>query len=82
MRSFRRSVFRLLLATCFLLFVAWVSLKLMQYRGNVDALLADGRRLLDGWGEKLRGLAEPALEAIRPKVEELLQSARDLVGVE
>ena len=41
MPNLRRSVFRLLLVTGFLLAVAWVSLKLMQYNGDWERLLKD-----------------------------------------
>lgn len=41
MHDFRRSVFRILLLTCFLLIIAWVSLKLMQYRGDWERLIRD-----------------------------------------
>lgn len=41
MPNLRRSVFRLLLVTCFLLAVAWVSLKLMQFNGDWERLLKD-----------------------------------------
>ena len=41
MPHLRRSVFRLLLVTGFLLAVAWVSLKLMQYNGDWERLLKD-----------------------------------------
>ena len=46
MKSFRRSVIRLFLVTFFLLFVAWVGLKAMQYRGDYGRMLRDAQRAL------------------------------------
>ena len=46
MKSFRRSVIRLFLVTFFLLFVAWVGLKAMQYRGDYGRMLRDAQRYL------------------------------------
>ena len=34
MKSFRKSVVRLFLATFFLLFIAWIGMKAMQYHGD------------------------------------------------
>lgn len=41
MREFRRAVFRLLFTAVLLLFGAWAALKVMQYRGDVEAMLRD-----------------------------------------
>ena len=46
MKDFRRSVIRLFLATFFLLFVAWVGLKAMQYHGDFERMLRDAQRYL------------------------------------
>ena len=41
MNDFVKSAMRILVLTCFLLLVAWVSMKLMQYRGDTEAMLSD-----------------------------------------
>ena len=46
MKSFRKSVFRLFLATFFLLFIAWVGMKAMQYHGDYERMIRDAQRLL------------------------------------
>ena len=43
MRDFRRAVFRLLAMTAILLFGAWAALKVMQYRGDIQAVVRDLR---------------------------------------
>ena len=46
MKSFRKSVFRLFLATFFLLFIAWVGMKAMQYHGYYERMVWDAQRYL------------------------------------
>ena len=46
MKDFRRSVFRLFLATFFLLFIAWVGMKAMQYHGDYERMVWDAQRYL------------------------------------
>ena len=46
MKDFRRSVIRLFLATFFLLFIAWIGMKAMQYRGDYDRMIRDAQRHL------------------------------------
>ena len=41
MRHFRRKVITLLFFTCFLLFVAWVTMILMKHRGDWQAVLRE-----------------------------------------
>ena len=41
MPSFRRAVIRLLLITAFLLFIAWLAMKAMQYGGDWGKVLRD-----------------------------------------
>lgn len=41
MPSLRRAVFRLLLLTAFLLFIAWLAMKAMQYGGDWQRVLRD-----------------------------------------
>ena len=38
MKDFRRSVIRLFLATFFLLFIAWIGMKAMQYHGDYSQI--------------------------------------------
>ena len=46
MKSFRKSVFRLFLATFFLLFIACVGMKAMQYHGGYERMIRDAQRFL------------------------------------
>ena len=46
MKSFRKSVIRLFLATFFLLFIAWVGMKAMQYHGDYEGMIRDAKRFL------------------------------------
>ena len=46
MKSFRKSVFRLFLATFFLLFIAWIGMKAMQYHGDYERMVWDAQRYL------------------------------------
>ena len=46
MRDFRKSVSRLFLATFFLLFIAWVGMKAMQYHGDYERMIWDAQRYL------------------------------------
>ena len=46
MKDFRRSVIRLFLATFFLLFIAWIGMKAMQYHGDYERMIRDVQRFL------------------------------------
>ena len=46
MKDFRKSVIRLFLATFFLLFIAWVGMKAMQYHGDYERMIWDAQRYL------------------------------------
>ena len=46
MKDFRKSVIRLFLGTFFLLFIAWVAMKAMQYHGDYERMIADAQRFL------------------------------------
>ncbi len=46
MKNFRRSVIRLFMATLFLLFIAWVGMKAMQYHGDYERMVWDAQRYL------------------------------------
>ena len=46
MKSFRKSLIRLFLATFFLLFIAWVGMKAMQYHGDYERMVWDAQRYL------------------------------------
>jgi len=46
MKDFRRSVIRLFLATFFLLFIAWVGMKAIQYHGDYERMIRDAQRYL------------------------------------
>ena len=46
MKDFRRSVIHLILGTSFLLFIAWVGVKAMQYHGDYERMIQDAQRFL------------------------------------
>lgn len=46
MKDFRKSVIRLFLGMFFLLFVAWVGMKAMQYRGDYERMIRDAQRFM------------------------------------
>lgn len=46
MKDFRKSIIHLFLMTFFLLFIAWIGVKAMQYRGNYGRMIRDARRFL------------------------------------
>ncbi len=46
MKDFRKTVIRLFLATFFLLFIAWVGMKAMQYHGDYERMIRDAQRFL------------------------------------
>ena len=46
MKDFRKSVIHLFVMTFFLLFIAWIGVKAMQYRGNYGRIIQDARRFL------------------------------------
>lgn len=49
MDHFHRSLIRILLMTFFLLFIAWLALKLMQNGNDIEGLIAEGRRTVERW---------------------------------
>jgi len=77
--NFRRSVMRILFTTAFLLLVAWVSLKLMVYRGDWDALLRDVQNT-----DVVRWFTQEAVPFFRnrvlPALEELASRIHALFG--
>lgn len=80
MQNFRRSVFRLLFFMAFLLFVAWIAMKLMQYRGDWSRLLADGQSWLKGLGIHPEAISKFFSDTVKPKAEEMMQSVRTFFG--
>ena len=64
--NFRRAVIRLLLFTGFLLFIAWMSLKLMQYRGDWERLIHD----IENCGRSVIDRAKPAIDAAKRFIDE------------
>ena len=45
-KDFQKSVIRLFLATFFLLFIAWIGMKAMQYHGDYERMIRDVQRFL------------------------------------
>ncbi len=46
MKDFRKSVIRLFVGMFFLLFVAWIGMKAMQYHGDYERMIRDAQRFL------------------------------------
>ena len=67
MKDFRRSVIRLFLATFFLLFIAWVGMKAMQYHGDYDRMIRDAQRFLHE-NDAVRFAQGKAIPFLRVKV--------------
>jgi len=67
MKDFRRSVFRLFLATFFLLFIAWVGMKAMQYHGDYEKMIRDAQRFLRE-NDVVRFVRDKAMPFLRGKV--------------
>lgn len=80
MDQFRRKLIGLLVTTCLLLFIAWVGLKLMQYRGDWQRMLADGQRWLRDWGKRLSDFVRSARAFLEPLWEKITQFFRNLTG--
>lgn len=73
MDHFRRSVIRLLVGTIFLLFIAWVGMKLMQYGGDYEKMMLDGRKMLEGWGD--------GFSSVFDRVKTFVQSLIEKIGL-
>ena len=78
MKDFRRSVIHLFLGTFFLLFIAWVGVKAMQYHGDYERMIQDAQRFLreNGLVEFFRGKVIPFFQE---KVIPFLQGIGDSV---
>ena len=86
MKSFRKSVIRLFLATFFLLFIAWVGMKAMQYHGDYERMIRDAQRYLreNGVVAFVRDKAIPAASAAfstSDTVSRPLQTLRAIVRI-
>ena len=46
MKDFRKSVIRLFVGMFFLLFIAWIGMKAMQYHGDYERMIRDAQRFL------------------------------------
>ena len=67
MKFFRKSVFRLFLATFFLLFIAWIGMKAMQYHGDYERMIRDAQRYLRE-NDVVRFARDKAMPFIRGKI--------------
>ena len=66
-KDFRRSVIRLFLATFFLLFIAWIGMKAMQYHGDYERMIRDVQRFLRE-NDVVRFVRDKAVPFLRGKV--------------
>ena len=63
----RKSVIRLFLATFFLLFIAWIGMKAMQYHGDYERMIRDVQRFLRE-NDVVRFVRDKAVPFLRGKV--------------
>jgi hypothetical protein len=79
MKDFRKSVIRLFLGTFFLLFIAWVAMKAMQYHGDYERMIADAQRFLrnNGVVEFVRNKVMPFIrEKAIPAIENVIDTVK------
>lgn len=64
MEDFRRRVIRLLVFTAFLLLVAWLALKGMQYGRalSLEDMMMEGQSALEGLGRDLQQAIQPVIQ--------------------
>ena len=70
-QEYHRKMIRLLVGTCLLLFIAWVGLKLMQYRGDYLRMIEDFQRWTGSWSKRLGDFIESARRFIEPKLKDI-----------
>ena len=71
-KDFRKSVIRLFLATFFLLFIAWIGMKAMQYHGDYERMIRDVQRFL-----RVRDKAMPFIRGkIIPVIENVINTVK------
>ena len=84
--NLRRAVFRLLILICLLLFIAWVSLKLMTYNGDWEKLIRDGQAAMGGFfgifKKAFDAVQRFAKETIKPLIDQFISWIRYLVASE
>lgn len=79
MRDFRKSIFRLLLMAVILLVGAWAALKVMQYKGDVEAMFRDLQHT--GISRFVEEKAVPFFrDQLWPKVQELVEPVQEFLG--
>ena len=71
---------RLLLGVCILLLVAWLGMKLMSYRGDLEAMLRDVENWFGSLGRKIGDLIGPIRSFVESNVNELVRSAQKFTG--
>ena len=72
-----RSAIRILIATCFLLFVAWLGMKLMQFGGNWERLFQEAQQKAAPFIENISSFYN---EQILPRIEELVRTVQSFAG--
>ena len=83
MKNFRKSVIRLFLATFFLLFIAWVGMKAMQYHGDYEGMIRDAQRFLreNGIVVFVRNKAIPFIQLkVIPAIENVINTVKGWFG--
>ena len=79
MKDFRKSVVRLFLVTFFLLFIAWVGMKAMQYHGDYERMIRDAQKSLreNGAVAFVRDKAVPFLRVkVIPAIEGVIDALK------
>ena len=78
MKDFRRSVIRLFPATFFLLFIAWIGMKAMQYHGDYERMIRDVQRFLRE-NDVVRFVRDKAMPFIRGKIIPVIENVINTV---
>ncbi len=77
-KDFRKSVIRLFLATFFLLFIAWIGMKAMQYHGDYERMIRDVQRFLRE-NDVVRFVRDKAMPFIRGKIIPVIENVINTV---
>lgn len=73
--NLHRKLLGLLFTVGILMFIAWLCMHMIRGAGQLDA---EGlTHALDGPLKKLEGLLQPAVDAVKPKIDAFFQTIRD-----
>ena len=72
-----RSAIRILITTCFLLFVAWLGMKLMQFGGDWERLMQEAQQRVMPF---IEGIPRFFNDQILPRFEALVRLVQSFTG--